>query len=62
MSTNSTMAGWTLRGLTISDRRRARIGHFDDADVGLDGAEGVVLGSDAGLGEGVEEGRFADVG
>jgi hypothetical protein len=40
----------------------ARIGHFDDADVGLDGAEGVVLGGDAGLGEGIEEGRFADVG
>jgi hypothetical protein len=56
------MAGCTFCGLTISERASRRVGHFDDADVGLDGAEGVVLGGDAGLGEGVEEGRFADVG
>ena len=41
---------------------QARIGHLDDADVRLDGAERIVLGRDAGLGQGVEEGGLADVG
>ena len=36
--------------------------HLDHADIGLDGAERIVLGSDAGLGQGVEEGGLADVG
>jgi len=36
--------------------------HLDDADVRFDGAERVVGGIDAGLGQGVEEGGFADVG
>jgi hypothetical protein len=62
MSTNSTMAGWIFCGLTISASCQARVRHFDDADVRLDGAERVVLGGDAGLGQGVEEGGFADVG
>ena len=62
MSTNSTMAGTTRSGLTISaELRQARIGHFDHADVRLDGAEGIVLGRDAGLGQRVEEGGLADV-
>ncbi len=41
---------------------QARIRHFDDADVGLDGAERIVLGGDAGAGQSVEESRFANVG
>jgi hypothetical protein len=63
MSTNSTMAGWIFCGLTMAGQRsEARVGHFDDADVRLDGAEGIVLRRDAGLGQGVEEGGLADVG
>ena len=40
----------------------AQIRYFHHAHVGLDGAERVVLGGDAGLGERVEESGFADVG
>ncbi len=46
----------------LGQLRQPRIGHFDHADVRLDGAERVVLGRDAGLGQGVEEGGLADVG
>src|SRR5207248_7171105 len=39
-----------------------RVGHLDHADVGLDGAEGIVLrGRGLGGGERVEESRLADV-
>ena len=63
MSTNSTMAGTMRSGLTISAScRQPRVGQLDDADVGLDGAERIVLGRDAGLGQRVEEGGLADVG
>jgi hypothetical protein len=49
--------------LTISDKRsEARIRHFDDADVRLDGAERIVLRRDAGLGQRVEQCGLADVG
>ena len=41
---------------------KPRVGHFDDAHVRLDGAERIVLGGDAGLGQGVEQGGLADVG
>jgi hypothetical protein len=53
-----------LDALRFDDGRdllQAGIGHFDNADVGLDGAEGIVLGGDAGLGQGIEEGGLADV-
>jgi hypothetical protein len=43
-------------------RVQPRVGQLDDADVRLDGAERVVLGRDAGLGQRVEEGGLADVG
>src|SRR5207237_9618716 len=39
----------------------AKIRHLDDAHVGLDGAEGIVLRRNAGLGERIEERRLADV-
>ena len=55
--------GITLSGLSIAASCcQARVGHFDDAHVGLDGAERIVLRRDAGLGERVEERRLADVG
>ena len=41
---------------------QTRIGHLDHAGVGLDGAKGVVFSGDAGFGQGVEKGRFANVG
>ena len=52
MSTNSTTAGTTRWGLTMSGEcSEVRIGNLDDADVGLDGAERIVGGLDAGLGQ-----------
>ena len=63
MSTNSTTAGITFSGFAIAaSAREARVGHLDDADVGLDRAERIVLRGDARLGERVEERRLADVG
>ena len=38
------------------------IGYFHNAHIGLDGAKRVVFGCNAGLGQGVEKGRFTDVG
>ena len=51
-----------LRVRYLGQRRQARIGHFDDAHVWLDGAKRVVLGRDASLCQRVEQGGFADVG
>jgi hypothetical protein len=41
---------------------QARVGHLNDTGVGLDGAKGVVFSGNAGFGQGVEKGGFADVG
>jgi hypothetical protein len=38
------------------------IGHLDHAGVGLNGAKGVVLGGNAGFGQGVKKGGFAHIG
>ena len=46
----------------FGQRRQARVGHLDHASVRLDGAEGVVLGGNARLGEGVEESGLAHIG
>ena len=63
MSTNSTIAGIDLLRLDdLRQLREPRIGHLDDADVGLDGAEGIVLRGDARLGQRVEQGGLAHVG
>ena len=43
------------------ERLEARVGHFDDADIGIDGAEGIVFRGDLFASQRVEEGRFADV-
>ena len=52
-----------LRVDHVREDREARVGHRDDGGVGLDGAEGEVLGLRVlGAGEGVEEGGLADVG
>src|SRR5207237_3255116 len=61
---NDPQGGWNdLLGLDeLIDRVQAGVGDGDDADVGLDGGEGVVRGEGAGGGEGVEEGALADVG
>ena len=55
--------GLDLLGLDdFSELGEAGVRDFYDADVGLDGAEGVVGSFDAGFGQRVEEGGFADVG
>ena len=55
--------GLDLLGLDdFSELGEAGVRDFDDADVGLDGAEGVVGSFDAGFGQRVEKGGFADVG
>src|SRR5690554_146070 len=41
---------------------KARVGHGNDTAVGLNGAKGKVFGSNAGLGQGVEQGGLAYVG
>jgi hypothetical protein len=51
-----------LRPDDLGELLQTRVRHFDDADIGLDGAERVVLGSDARLGEGIEQGGLADIG
>ena len=40
----------------------ARVGHFNDADIGLNGAKRIILRRDARLGQRVKECGFADVG
>src|SRR5688572_13784033 len=50
-----------LRLFDAGDRVKARVGDRHDADIWLDGAERIVLGRDAGLGERVEQGGLADV-
>src|SRR5690606_25424382 len=54
-----------LHLLGLDDRRELvepRIRHLDDAHVGLDGAERVVLGRDARFRQCIEQGGLADVG
>src|SRR6185369_1098238 len=51
-----------LRRDNVRQFLQARIGHLDNAHVGLDGAERVVLGRDAGLGERIEQRGFPDIG
>ena len=49
------------RIIGLIERLKARVGHGDDADVRLDGAEGVVRGLGLGRRERVEERRLPDV-
>ncbi len=54
-----------LHALRVNDFRQfieTRVGHLDDADIGLDGAERVILRRNAGLGQRIEHGGLADVG
>jgi hypothetical protein len=56
--------GWH-DALRLHDRRQlgqARVRQFDHAHIGLDRAERIVFGGDAGLGQGIEQGGLADVG
>jgi hypothetical protein len=51
--------------LRLDDLRQpveARVGNRHDTDVGIDGAERVVLRLDARLGKGIEQGGLADIG
>ncbi len=62
ISTNSTVVGNEL--LRVGDRGellQPRIGHRNHADVGIDRTERVVLGSDLGARERVEQSRLADI-
>ena len=51
-----------LRVYNFRQRRHARVGHFHNAHIGLDGAERIIGRLDARLGQGVEKGGFSDVG
>ena len=51
----------TLRLHNLGECIEARIRHLDDTDIGLDGAERVILGSNTGLGQRIEQSGFADV-
>ena len=62
MSTNSSVAGTTRSGPTnLRDSAQTRIGHRDDADIRLDGAERIVLRRGRGAGQCVVQGGLADV-
>ena len=52
----------TLRARDRRQRRESWIGYLDDADVGFDGTERVILSRDAGLGQGIKQRGLADVG
>ncbi len=63
MSTNSITVGrmrcgWTIVGQSIE----ARVGDTNDTDIRLDGAEWIVGRLGPGRGDGVEDGRLANVG
>jgi hypothetical protein len=63
MSTNSTPPGDLLaRLLDIGEAVDTFVRHRHDAHIGVDGAEGIVLGRGFRLGDGVEEGGLAHVG
>ena len=47
--------------IELGQRLQAGIGHGDHADVGVDGAERIVRALRARVGDGVKQGRFADV-
>lgn len=51
-----------LRLDDLGQRLQAGVRYFHHAHVGFDRAERVVLGGDAGFGQGIEQGRLADVG
>ena len=54
-----------LHALRLDDARQgvqSRIGHLNDTDVRLDGAEGIVFSSDARFGQRVKEGGLAHIG
>src|SRR6185503_5723071 len=51
-----------LRFRDRGDALQARVGHRHDADIGLDGAERVILGRNRGLGKRIEQRGLADVG
>ena len=62
MSTKSTVAGSiALRAEDLGELVEARVGDADDADVGLDRGERVVGRQHVVLGQGVEQGRLADI-
>ena len=46
----------------VGKHLEALVGNLDDADVGIDGCEGIVRSKHALLGEDVEQGRLTDVG
>ena len=51
-----------LRVHDSRQRIKPLVRHFDDADIGLDGAKGVVFCRNACVGQCVEQGGFSDVG
>ena len=61
MSTNSTAAGTTLRPGDCRDSVQARIGDRNDADIRLDGAEGIVLRGRGSTGQRVVQRGLAHV-
>ena len=54
--------GGLLGGVEIAQPLQPLIGHGDHAHVGVDGAEGIVVGGHTGVGDGIEQGGLAHVG
>ena len=53
--------GELLRVMLVAQPLEPLVRHGHDADVGVDGAEGVVVRRDAGVGDGIEKRGFADI-
>lgn len=63
MSTNETGGGQDALAVEkVGERREARVGQVHDADVGLNGREGVIRRKNRVAGQRVEECRLADIG
>ena len=54
--------GGLLGGIEIAQPLQPLIGHGDHAHIGVDGAEGIIVGGNTGVGDGIEQSGLADVG
>ena len=54
--------GGLLGGIEIAQPLQPLIGHGDHAHIGVDGAEGIVVGGNTGIGDGIEQSGLANIG
>ena len=54
--------GGLLGGVEIAQPLQPLIGHGNHAHIGVDGAEGIVVGGNTGIGDGIEQSGLAHIG